>query len=258
MLIGDLAELLLTDARSRRDQPVTGPDQLDPRRSALGGEQREWLLDTLSSSTAAWKLWANPSVLSTTFRPDLPTELVEPLRKLKLVHAEQLACDADQWDGYPAEREAILAHVEQQQIDDLVVLSGDIHVGVAAEVHRDPFVAARSGASPLAVELVTASLTSQNLDDKLGYAYGGSRAAQDAFVDAFPHVRWADFDGHGYLLVDLDHDGLEGQWWFVEDVLQISDVEFRAATYRVPRGRAELVEVVDPLLVAGGRAPVKP
>ena len=95
---------------------------------------------------------------------------------------------------------------------------------------------------------MTASLTSQNLDDKLGYAYGGSRRVQERFLEAFPHARWADFDGHGYLAVDLDHQRLEATWCFVDDVLAPSDDEFRAATYRVPRGRAELVPAIHPLL----------
>jgi alkaline phosphatase D len=255
--IGDLADLVLTDARSRRDQPVMGAAMADPSRTALGVDQREWLLDQLSASTASWRLWGNPSVLSTTFRPDVPAALIEPLRKLKLMHPTEVACDQDQWDGYPAERDAILAHIEAEELADVVVLSGDIHVGMALEVHRDPFAAAATGAAPLAVELVTASLTSQNLDDKLGYAYGGSRHVQDRFVEAFPHARWADFDGHGYLLVDLDHERLEATWCFVDSVLVPGEDEFRAATYRVPRGRAELVPVVDPLLAQPTKRPLR-
>jgi phosphodiesterase/alkaline phosphatase D-like protein len=251
--LGDLADLVITDARSRRDQPVAGPAMADPDRSALGDEQRTWFLGELSRSTAAWRLWGNPSVLSTTFTPEVPADLIEPMRKLKLMHPDEIGCDPDQWDGYPAERDAILAHIEAEQIEDLVVLSGDIHVGMALEVHRDPFAAAGTGAEPLAIELITASLTSQNLDDKLGYAYGGSRVAQDRFVDTFPHARWADFDGHGYVVVDIDHDRVEGTWWFVDGVLERNDDEFRAATYLVPRGRSELVPVVDPLLVSPTR-----
>ncbi|MCU1370074.1 MAG: alkaline phosphatase [Ilumatobacteraceae bacterium] len=254
--IGDLADLFLTDIRSRRDQPVTGEAMGDPGRTLLGADQREWLLEELTSSDAAWRLWGNPSVLSTTFRPDVADDLLEPLRKLKLMHPDDIACDQDQWDGYPAERDAILARIEADQLDDVVVLSGDIHVGMAFEVHRDPFAAAATGAAPIAVELVTASLTSQNLDDKLGYAYGGSREAQDRFLESFPHARWTDFDGHGYLLVDLDHERLEATWCFVDSVLVPGEDEFCAATYRVPRGRSELVPVVDPLLAPPTRPPL--
>ena len=242
--LGDLAELLLTDARSRRDQPVAGPEMNDPSRTALGTEQREWFLETLSASTAAWKLWGNPSILSTTYQPHVPATLVPALQKLKLVSPEGDACDQDQWDGYPVERAAILGHIADQAIADLVVLSGDIHVGLAAEVHRD--VAAFEDGSPaIAVELVTASVTSQNLDDKLGYPYGGSAADQEQFLATFPYAKFADFDGHGYVLIDLDRDRLQGQWWFVDGVLERCDGEFRAAAFDVPRGRSVLVPVVD-------------
>ncbi|MCU1358129.1 MAG: hypothetical protein JWM89_3547 [Acidimicrobiales bacterium] len=244
--LGDLADLVLTDARSRRDRPVPGPEMHEPARTALGLQQREWLLDTVTSSTAAWRLWGNPSILSTTFHSGVPEDVLTPLKKLKLCNPEGTAVDHDQWDGYPAERDAILARFEEAGVEDLVVLSGDIHVGLACEVHRDPFGA--GDAEPLAVELVTASVTSQNLDDKLGYAYGGSRHAQQRFVAAYPHARWADFDGHGYVLIDVDAERLEGQWWFVDEVLTRSDDEFCAAAYQVPRGRSRLQAVSSPTL----------
>ncbi|MCU1353833.1 MAG: hypothetical protein JWM05_3042 [Acidimicrobiales bacterium] len=237
--LGDLADVVLTDARSRRDQPRPGDAMLDPARSALGAEQRGWFLDTLSASTAAWRVWANPSVLSTTYRAGVPDELDTALRKLKLSDPTGTACDPDQWDGFAAERDAILAHVQATRLPDVIVLSGDIHVALAAEVHRDPFGA--GDALPLAVELVTASVTSQNLDDKLGYAAGGSAEAQRQMVEALPHVQWADLDGHGYLLVDLDHDRLRGEWWFVDEVLTRSDGERCAQAYEVERGLPRLL-----------------
>jgi alkaline phosphatase D len=243
--LGDLADLLLTDSRSRRDLPIPAPAMYDEGRTALGAEQREWFLSSLSGSTAAWRLWGNPSVLSPTYHPDLPAELVPALQKLKLVTPDGLNYDHDQWDGYPAERDAILGLVEAEGIDDLVVLSGDIHVGLACEVHCDPYAAAPD-AEPLAAELVTASVTSQNLDDKLGYGYGGSQDLQDRFVEAFPHARWTDFDGHGYLLVDLDRARLEAQWWFVDDVLAPSDHEFCPAAFQVHRGSSRLHPVPAP------------
>ena len=243
--LGELAEIILTDARSRRDQPVAGEAMHDPARTALGAEQREWFLDTITSSTAAWKLWGNPSILSTTYQPHVPEELIPALLKLKLVSPEGDACDQDQWDGYPVERAAILGHIADAAIADLVVLSGDIHVGLAAEVHRD-IDASNDGSDPIAVELVTASVTSQNLDDKLGYPYGGSAAAQQLFVDTFPYAKWADFDGHGYVLIDVDAERLHGSWWFVDGVLEPTDGEFCAASFQVPRGRSALEPAAKP------------
>jgi alkaline phosphatase D len=241
--LGDLADLILTDSRSRRDLPVPAPAMYDPDRTAMGPEQRAWFLDTLTRSTATWRLWGNPSVLSPTFHPNLPEDLLPAMKKLKLVTPDGASYDHDQWDGYPAERDAILSHVEAG-IDDLVVLSGDIHVGLACEVHRDPYTA--GDAEPITAEIVTASVTSQNLDDKLGYPYGGSQAAQDRFVEAFPHARWTDFDGHGYVLIDVDQARLEAQWWFVDDVLALDDHEFCPAAFQVHRGSSRLHQVAAP------------
>jgi phosphodiesterase/alkaline phosphatase D-like protein len=238
--VGDLADLVVLDTRSRRDQPVAGDAMHDPSRSALGADQRAWLFDTLQDSTARWRLLANPSVLSTTWHPQLPddAELATALLKLKLVDpAGSGAIDHDQWEGYPAERTELLDTLAG--LDDVVVLSGDIHVGMANEVRRDPWAADDPA---VAVELITPSVTSQNLDDKLGYPAGGSRAVAERFVDAFPHVRWADFDGHGYVLVDLDREQLRASWWCVDDVLRPVDGERCVARFTVKRGSAELVE----------------
>jgi alkaline phosphatase D len=238
--IGDLADLVLIDTRSRRDEPVAGAALHDAGRTALGADQRAWLFDTLRSSPARWRLLGNPSILSATSHPDLPDdpELAQALRKLKLVDTQNPdRLDHDQWEGYPAERAALLDVLDE--LDDVVVLSGDIHVGIAAELHRDPWT---STEHPVAIELVAPSVTSQNLDDKLGYAAGGSRAVADRFAVTHPHVRWADFDGHGYVLVDLDREQLRASWWCVDEVLRPSYFERCVARFTVKRGSRTLVE----------------
>ncbi len=70
--------------------------------------------------------------------------------------------DPDQWDGYPAERDAILEAFGDA--GDVVVLSGDVHIGLAMDLPRD-----RHDDRAVAVEFVTTSLTSQNVDDKMGW-----------------------------------------------------------------------------------------
>src|SRR5262245_27123350 len=161
--VGDLAELLLLDVRSHRDEPVAGPDMYDPRRSMLGSEQRDWLHERLDDTDAAWRLVVSPSILSTTWVEAPAEPLRTALLKLKLIHPDGDMPDEDQWDGYPVERAALLDRLGEH--DDVVVLSGDIHVSVACEVRSD-----RNGRVPVAVEFTTPSLTSQNLDEKLGVA----------------------------------------------------------------------------------------
>ena len=242
--IGGLADLFLMDTRTRRDEPQPEPVMSDPARTALGREQRQWLFNALTASRANWRLLANPSVMGQTWNPALPDELKASLRKVKLVADDMRGPDFDQWDGYPAEREAFLDHILLHEMDNVVVLSGDIHISVALELHRRPF---ESTDRALAVEFVTPSVTSQNLDDKMGWPRRGpnSRALERRAVDFLPHWNWVEFDSHGYVVVDVVPEGVTAEWWHVDTVLEPSVTEERAAVFSVARGTRRLARL-DP------------
>ena len=64
---------------------------------------------------------------------------------------------------YPHARTRLLNVLEEGRIDNVAVLTGDIHSSWALDVARDPFGAAYSastGKGSLAVEFVTPSVTS--------------------------------------------------------------------------------------------------
>ena len=70
---------------------------------------------------------------------------------------------------------------------------------------------------PVAVEFVNTSLTSQNLDDKMGWApRTESLAIEAALLAGMPHLRYVDLDSHGYSIVDLDRERLRFEWWTVD------------------------------------------
>jgi alkaline phosphatase D len=135
--LGELADLFLIDTRSRRDQPVPPPAMDGPQRSALGPEQRAWLWDALDRSTARWRLIGNPSVMARTWSDAFDGDVKAALLKLKLIDADGTGPDYDQWDGYPHERRALLEHVARATPANVVVLSGDVHVGMANDLARD-------------------------------------------------------------------------------------------------------------------------
>ena len=96
---GDLIEVALLDGRQYRTNQACGditlstdppcPEALDPTRTMLGAEQEQWLLDTLTASTSAWKLIGNQVVLAdATFNGAV--------------------LNFDQWDGYPVARARLL------------------------------------------------------------------------------------------------------------------------------------------------------
>jgi len=237
--IGDLADLIIIDMRSRRDQPVSAPAMNDPGRTQLGLDQRAWLLGELDVSTARWRLLANSSAMGQTWTPQIPEAIRPVIGTLKLSDSGGAGPDPDQWDGYPAERALVLGHVRDQGIDNLVVLSGDIHVALAMELHEDSF----SGSAPVAVEFVTASLTSPNLDDKMGWPRRGpqSLAVEHELMQVMPHWKWCDLDDHGYVVVEVTPERVVAEWWFVPTVLERAPGEESGARLMVEHGTRKIV-----------------
>ena len=237
--VGGLVDLFLIDTRTRRDEPVAGPAMRERTRSALGAEQRAWLFSAMTASKARWRLLANPSVMGQTWHPDLPEAVREGLRKVKLIADDMQGPDYDQWDGYPAERDAFLHHITRHHMDNVVVLSGDVHVSLALELHHNPF---DSTDHTLAVEFVTPSLTSQNLDDKMGWPRRAaeSQAVEEQAVEFLPHWEWVDLDSHGYVVIDVTPERVTAEWWHLDTVLERSPHEDCSAAFSVPHGTERL------------------
>jgi len=243
--VGGLADLFLLDIRSRRDEP--SPDRVgDPNRTILGDEQRSWLLDSLDASSAAWRFVCSPSLLSQTWCADPDADLEMAMLKLKLMDEDGEGPDYDQWDGYPFERLRLLEHLRAHGIADTVVLSADIHVSLAAEVHERSYD--EPVGEPVAVEIVAPSLTSQNLDDKLKLPRRNptSMAAEAALVARLDHVHWCEMDSHGYVLVDVDPSRVRAEWWHMETILEPSEDEICATAFEVERGTPRLVQAGAP------------
>jgi alkaline phosphatase D len=231
--LGDLAEIFLLDIRSRRHQPALEPEMSDPERSMLGAEQRDWLFGALDASRAGWKLVGSPSIVRRTWKDNAGEPLATALLKLKLMDEDGEGPDEDQWDGYPVERQALLERLDK--LDDTVVLSADIHVSMGGELSLDD--------RPVAVEITAPSLTSQNLDDKLGVERRDEiiLASERAMIDAFGHIQYCEMASHGYVVVDVDRERLRAEWWHVEGVRERTGGESLGAAYEVPRGEIDLV-----------------
>ena len=193
--------------------------------------------------TATWRILGNSSVLGHIWRDTLPESTRKPLTVVKLIGTNGVGPDIDQWDGYPAERHEILAHLRDRPIGDVVVLSGDVHVGLALELAPAPFEPAGRN---VAVEFVTSSLTSQNVDDKMGWPpRTQSLAVEQAMLGALPHLRWVDLDSHGYVVVDVTPERVTAEWWQVDTVLERTTGEHLGASWTVERGRPRLLRTLE-------------
>jgi alkaline phosphatase D len=146
----------------------------------------------------------------------------------------------DAWDGYPAARDRVLAHLERGGIDNVVVLTGDVHTSWALELARDPF-AARSydratSRGALAVELVTPAISSS--PPVADFAESEARTAE--YTARLPHLRWLEFWHRGYAILDVDRTRARAEWWHADRVDVRGAGERRAAAFEVRAGTAAL------------------
>jgi alkaline phosphatase D len=179
--------------------------------------------------------------MARTWRPGIPATMHPYLRALKFMRPQEDAPDEDQWDGFPAERDELLRAISAAGRGRSLLLAGDLHTSMAVE-HPHPD---RPGA-PLVVEVVTPSITSQNLDEKLKVQPGTvGPAIAEEFSRTLPGLRWCDLENHGYVVVDVRPAEVALEWWFVDTVLERTDVEFCGQEMMVRNGDARLLQLVD-------------
>jgi alkaline phosphatase D len=237
--LGQLADLFVIDTRIHRDQPVPPPEMHDPNRTQLGLAQRKWLFEEFDHSTSGWRFIANPSILGTTWQRDLPDSVRLPLLKTRLIAADGLGPDHNQWDGYPAERYLLMRRIRDHKLGNFVVLSGDIHIGLAQELKMEPADPAQQA---IAVECVNTSITSQNFDNMMHWPpHTRSLEYEHEILSFFPGMKYIDLDSHGYNLVDVTPERVQVEWWYVDTVLERSENERRGAVFKIESGHSALI-----------------
>jgi len=245
---GDLLDLLMLDTRLvGRQEPVYDLEEnvaawAAPGRTLLGRPQEAWLLDRLSASArrgAAWRVLGQQVVFA-------------PLRR-----GSGRIANPDAWDGYPAARARILDHLAREGIDDVVVLTGDVHSSWALDVAIDPYDPDRydpeTGRGARAVEFVTPAVTSPSFAAPED-AEGIEREAREQN----PHLGWLDVKHRGYALLDVDRREARCEWWHVDTVTERSRAQRFAAGFRTPRGRSHLTAVAGPAEPPRGGPPPAP
>jgi alkaline phosphatase D len=135
----------------------------------------------------------------------------------------------------------VLERIAALEPSSTVVLSGDVHVAIGAELAEDP------SQPPIAVEFVNTSLTSQNLDDKMGWPIRTeSLTLEAALLEGMPHFKYVDLDSHGYSIVDVDRERLRFEWWTVEGLDERTTGQTMSAALAVRHGVPRIVEAEAP------------
>jgi alkaline phosphatase D len=225
---GDLADVVMLDTRiAGRDRQVLGardPRLADPSRSLLGPAQEAWLEERLAGSRATWKLLGQQVMMA---------QLPLPGGNLNV----------DAWDGYPAARARLYQALRRDRVEDVAVLTGDIHTSWAAELTENPWNPAAydpaTGRGALAVEFVTPAVTSPGLS-------GDQSATERALLAGARHLKYVNLTRRGYVVLDVTRERLQAAWFHLDDVVNATATESFAAAFAVARGTSRLVREEAP------------
>jgi alkaline phosphatase/alkaline phosphatase D len=189
---GSLAQFDILDTRQYRsdqaydDRPhAPGPESDDPARTLTGAAQERWLLDGWRDSDALWHV--------------MPQQVCFSQRKFDLTAPARVSMDA--WDGYRASRDRVMAGAKAADIDNWMVLTGDVHVGYAFDL-KDDFDDPQS--KTLGTELTCTSVASGG---------NGSKKPDnwDTYMKANPHIKY--YDGRrGYVRVELGRENAQADF----------------------------------------------
>ncbi len=184
---GNLVDLIVLDTRieGREEQTNNSTTINDPTRTLLGTDQFNWLMQQLNDNTTQWKVLAQQVMIA-------------PLRPFGLLLNE------DQWDGYAAERQKIYDTIIANNIDNVVVITGDIHTAWANNL--------LSGTTPVGVEYVTTSITS---------AASPVPIDPNTINSILPHIKYANLTQKGYLILDINATKTQGDYYFVNTIANI-------------------------------------
>ncbi len=210
---GELIDLSLLDGRQYRTDQACGDatlslappcaEVLDPARTMLGDDQEAWLYDTLGASTATWNVIGNQVILAD-------------------ATLNGAVLNYDQWDGYPGQRERILQHLADNDVPNVIVLTGDIHLAAIAQLRAGD----RAVGTPVGAEFITTSISSAG-------------SISDQFTDvlkAYPHLIDAELTHRGYVLHTVTRDRWTAEYRMVADVSRADSEVTTLGTYVVEAG----------------------
>lgn len=206
---------LLDERQYRTDQPCGDQfgnpcgEEFDPEATILGDEQAAWLEDGLVNSTAKWQI--------------VPQQIF--MANIDAQPGPGNAGYTDGWDGYRASRDRLLGFVADHDVENFVVLTGDIHSNYVCDLKTD---FEDDNAPVIGAELVGTSITSN-----------GDGSEQNAFFPALqpenPHILYNQ-NRRGYVMCSVDGERLQADFRVVDYVSQPDAPIRTASTWVVESG----------------------
>lgn len=252
---GNLCDILMLDTRleGRQSPPAhfDTPDTGTLARIMISSTQENWLMNNLQQSTATWKIVGNQvlfSAFNVGFAGGFSDGVPDPTNIDSIRGAEDLFID--NWESYPTQRMRILTGIRDNNVKNVVFVTGDSHCSWAFDVPVDPVdypnplkgniptantynTVTKKGYNRVgqegswAVEYGTPSISSPNFDEAVGAAvtaqfeYSMNNPLPAPFPAGTiynPHLRFVDLDKHGYFLLDVKQDSVHADFYYVSRI----------------------------------------
>ncbi len=215
---GKLANLIMLDSRLYDRDEEDGSKRNDSTHHILGPVQQNWLLQQLSDTASQWRIIGNQVMFA-------------PLR----IFGSPV--NNDQWDGYAFQRSQIQNHILNNNINDVVILTGDIHTAWANDVPGSNYNSS-TGAGSVCVEFVGSSVTSSNFPFAVGVN----------LIKSFnPHMKYVNLDGWGYYTLDVKKNRTQADYRYVP-INQISNTVNNGENWFVNRNERHLRKANAPIV----------
>lgn len=201
---GELADLVMLDerlaGRSQQVDSISDPALNNEKRSMLGETQFNWFASNLKSSKAQWKLIGNQVIYS----------------YLDWGY-EQFSLNMDAWDGYPYEQQKVADLIQSNNIENIIILTGDTHTAWAIEATNDPLESYDPSTSEgaFAVEFGVTSINSANANERFEDDFVLEHEKKIVNSAINPHLKYTNMRDHGYLLLLLDQSNARADYKIV-------------------------------------------
>lgn len=211
---GSLLSLYMLDTRleGRSAQlSADDPNLSSPDRTLISNVQFDWLAAQLVADSSLWIALGQQVMMA-------------PLLAFGQV------MNTDQWDGYPAQRARLYDLFQENNLNNVMVLTGDIHSAWANDLPQSGY-SPISGANAAGVEFISNSITSRKPD-----APGGALTIQALN----PHVKFVNVTQHGYLVLDVDTIRAQSDFVFVSNIRQPAYTSSPGPSWATLRGTRRL------------------
>ncbi|KAI3610837.1 alkaline phosphatase [Moniliophthora roreri] len=231
--VGQLMDLSMLDTRQYdRDltdvyyNTVVNTISSFPNRSLMGAAQESWLYDTLSESKergAVWRVIGQQIVFTQLNESD--------------------SFDLDAWDGYRANRQRVLDHLYNNEIDNTVILAGDSHANWVSDLipttlrrRYDPI----TGEGAIGVEFAGTAVTSSGFGTSLTPEASDALSRILVATESNLNLQWSEGHFRGFFTLEVKPQTVNATYYAMRNTSNPNLDGFSTANFIVEAGANKL------------------